>query len=468
MTTPPGPSPHRPGAARRRAMFELKRHTVLRGKDGQARRAAADEVAPLEELLERQRRAAAAHARYAMANSPFYRQLYSDAGFTLDDLRDPAAFASLPVVEKDDVRAHFEEFRTPDAVPRNTVTSRTGGSTGEPLTFLGDARVSILPLEWRLRSWWGVDASDDVAVVSRQVRTRRQTTIEALKWWPTRRIQLDAYRIGDDEVRAFARRWQRVRPALLTGYAGGILEFARTLERLGLDVHPPTAIATTASPLTEAQRAEIEAVLRAPVHDHYRSSEIPWMGGECRQRDGHHLFVLDRVVELLDEGDHPVPAGETGQVVATDLTNRVFPLVRYRLGDCTRAIPDPCPCGVTLPRIARVQGRQSDGLRLPDGTWVAGEGLYQVFNSVQWAVRQAQFDQAADYSVTLRCVLTDHPDAAGALEPAVEDLRGRLRHGVAVRLEVVPAIPSDGGKIRFIRSAVPDSAPAARSGATTT
>jgi phenylacetate-CoA ligase len=446
----------RPGEGLRRGVFALKRRTVLRGSDALARRAAVDEVAPVEELLRRQRQLAIAQARYAMGNAPFYRQLYSDAGITLDDLRDPEAFTSLPVVEKDDVRAHFDELRTPEAVDGTIAVSRTGGSTGQPLRILRDTRVSAQPLEWRLMRWWGVHPSDNVAIVFRHIKTGREEKVHALKWWPSRRIQLDAYRIGEDEVRAFVRQWHRVRPALLTGYAGGVLELARTLARLGLEVPAPTAVATTASPLTDANRSELESLLGAPVYDHYRSSEIPWMGGECRERAGHHLFVLDRVVELLDDVDRPVPPGETGQVVATDLTNRVFPLVRYRLGDRTHAISRPCPCGVTLPRIARVEGRQTDGLRLPDGTWVAGVGLYQIFNTVHAAVREAQIDQAADYSVTLRCVLTDDPGARSAVEGVVEDLRHKLGHAVPVRPEFVPAIPHEGGKIRYIRTAVVD------------
>ena len=38
----------------------------------------------------------------------------------------------------------------------------------------------------------------------------------------------------------------------------------------------------------------------------------------------------------------------------------------------------------------------------------------------------------------------------------VEDLRHKLGHAVPVRHEFVPAIPHEGGKIRYIRTAVVD------------
>jgi phenylacetate-CoA ligase len=443
-----------PSTLLRRAAFAIKRPTVLRNTVRVFRDGVRSETLPVEQLLVRQQERAVAHARYAMQSTRFYRDLYADAGITLDDLRDPAAFTSLPIVEKQHVRESFEALRTPEATERNTTISMTGGSTGEPLQILRDTRVSAQPLEWQLFRWWGVHPSDNIAIVFRHIKTGRQQTIHALKWWPSKRIQLDAYRINDAEVRAFARSWQSVRPTLLTGYAGGILELARSLQRLRIDVPPLVAIATTASPLTRSNRSEVESILDAPVYDHYRSSEIPWMAGECQQRAGLHVFVDARVIELVDDDGRPVPVGADGEVIATDLTNRVFPLIRYRLGDRTRALTGRCPCGVTLPRIDQVAGRQTDGLRLPDGTWVAGIGLYQIFNAVPSAVRQYQLDQRADFSVVVRCVRGPDPDAERKIEAVIETLRAKLEHKVRVDWELVDEIPHEGGKLRVIRSAV--------------
>jgi phenylacetate-CoA ligase len=37
-----------------------------------------------------------------------------------------------------------------------------------------------------------------------------------------------------------------------------------------------------------------------------------------------------------------------------------MPLLRYRTGDLTRVLEDPCPCGRTHRRIARIKGRSDD------------------------------------------------------------------------------------------------------------
>lgn len=451
------------GGSARRAVFEIKRRTAVRSSDRVLRALVANERRDPEELLATQRRRAVDHARFAMQSTRFYRDLYGDAGLTLADLHDPEVFDSLPVVTKDQVRERFDDFVTPEATPRTSAVSKTGGSTGEPTRILRDTRVSAQPFEWRLFRWWGVHPADNVVVVFRQVKSPAEQLKHAVKWWPTRRVLMDAYNLSDEVVAKFAEDWHRLRPTLVTGYAGGILSIARSIDRLGLTPPPLTALATTASPLTAEARSDVERVFGAPVYDHYRSSEMPWMGGECIERQGHHLFVEGRYLQLVDDADDLVPTGEEGTVVATDLTNRVFPLIRYRLGDRTRAIPAPCSCGVTLPRFDRIAGRATDGIHLPDGTWVPGIGLYQLFNDFPGAVRQFQVDQRADYSVVLRCVAGPSPETERSVRAATRLLERLLHRKVPVSWEVVPVIPDVGGKVQYVRTAV---VPASSGGST--
>jgi phenylacetate-CoA ligase len=49
-------------------------------------------------------------------------------------------------------------------------------------------------------------------------------------------------------------------------------------------------------------------------------------------------------------------------LVLTTLTKEAFPLIRYRTGDVTSLNPEPCRCGRTLVRMARVSGRTDDML----------------------------------------------------------------------------------------------------------
>lgn len=438
----------------KRVSFAVKNAIVLRDNREMYRHLVAAERLPPEELEALQASRAIAHARFAFENTSYYRDRYSDAGFTIDDLRDPAAFIELPVIDKTEVREHFEGFRSAEANEFNSKVSATGGSTGQPLRLLRDLRTPTRTIEWRLFDWWGVHPSDDLAIVYRQVRNRREDLRHNIQWWPTRRFQLDAYRMDTAHVDEFLATWAKVKPSILIGYVGAVADLAQMIGARGITVNPPCAIGLTASPVTQAQRDAIEAVFHGPVYDHYRSSEIPWMAGECEERNGLHTFADVRKIEIIGHNGLAVEPGTIGEVIATDLTNRVFPLIRYRLGDNTTPIAGVCACGRTLPRIAPVSGRVVEALHMPDGQIVAGVGMTQSFSRVPSAVRQFQIHQQIDYSIVVRCVPGADPDALVVIDRAIEDLRIIIADKVPIRLELLERIPHIGGKFRYIMSDV--------------
>ncbi|MFK5980121.1 MAG: AMP-binding protein [Rhizobiaceae bacterium] len=63
------------------------------------------------------------------------------------------------------------------------------------------------------------------------------------------------------------------------------------------------------------------------------------------------------IVEIVRPGtNEPVPAGEVGELVVTNL-NRAYPLIRFGTGDLSALLPEPSPCGRTNMRIAGWMGR---------------------------------------------------------------------------------------------------------------
>jgi phenylacetate-CoA ligase len=55
-----------------------------------------------------------------------------------------------------------------------------------------------------------------------------------------------------------------------------------------------------------------------------------------------------------------LPLGATGELVLTTLTKEALPMLRYRTRDITRLTEEPCACGRTHRRMARVTGRSDD------------------------------------------------------------------------------------------------------------
>ncbi len=121
-----------------------------------------------------------------------------------------------------------------------------------------------------------------------------------------------------------------------------------------------------AEPWSEAMRGEIEEKLNLAAIDIYGLSEImgPGVAIECIEaKHGLHIWEDHFLPEIIDpETGMWVAPGEKGELVITTITKQGIPLIRYRTRDITSLSYEPCPCGRTHARIARMSGRSDDML----------------------------------------------------------------------------------------------------------
>jgi len=188
----------------------------------------------------------------------------------------------------------------------------------------------------------------------------QQTTVGAVKayfakfleLWPT--VEALAAAPLDDVLRAWAGLGYYARARNLHACAG-VVANELSLKRALLG----------GEPWSEEQRRRIEAELHVTATDNYALSEVmgPGIAGECLERNGLHVFEDHFLVEVVDPLTRErVRPGERGELVLTTLTKEAFPLVRYRTGELTSLIPEPCPCGRTSVRMRPVQARSDDML----------------------------------------------------------------------------------------------------------
>ena len=121
-----------------------------------------------------------------------------------------------------------------------------------------------------------------------------------------------------------------------------------------------------AEPWSEAMRAEIEGKLNLAAIDIYGLSEImgPGVAIECIEaKRGLHIWEDHFIPEIINpETGERVAEGERGELVITTITKQGIPLIRYRTRDITSITCEPCACGRTHARIARMSGRSDDML----------------------------------------------------------------------------------------------------------
>jgi phenylacetate-CoA ligase len=179
-----------------------------------------------------------------------------------------------------------------------------------------------------------------------------------------------------------------------------------------------------------ATRQRIEQAWNARVFDHHGMTEVGPMTVECPEApDGLHVLEDDYLAEVIDPATtQPVPKGQVGELVVTNLGRLGSPIIRYRTGDLVRVDPQPCACGRTWTRLAGgILGRGDDMIA------IRGNNLYP--SALEGVIRR--FAEVAEYRVTI-----DESKALAELRIEIEpcdDAAGGLceRIAVAIRDELL-------------------------------
>lgn len=151
-------------------------------------------------------------------------------------------------------------------------------------------------------------------------------------------------------------------PSFISGPASCLLELGEYMGGFKVD-----SMMTFAEIVTSEDREELLSYFGADPFDLYAASETGFVSWECPQRAGYHANADAVIVEVLDDDGQPVPVGEVGNLVFTTLWNPTMPVIRYRIRDVGNLLPGTCSCGVTLPLMGPVVGREQDFVIAHDG-----------------------------------------------------------------------------------------------------
>ncbi len=301
---------------------------------------------------------------WAAERVPFYRDRLATSGVKADAIQSLADLPQIPFTAKDHLREHypFGLFAVPVAeVARIHASS---GTRGKP-TVVGYTRKDLaLWREVMARSLAAAGAEPGDLI---QIAYGYGLFTGGLGFHDgAEHMGLTVVPVSSGNTLRQILLLQDLRPRGLACTPSFALHIGESMRDQGID---PRSVGLRyglfgAEPWTEAMRAELEALWGAPAVDFYGLSEIigPGVAGECAEgRPGLHVNEDHFLAEVVDPatGD-PLPANHEGELVLTTLTKEALPILRYRTGDVTSLDPEPCRCGRTLARMARIKGRTDD------------------------------------------------------------------------------------------------------------
>jgi len=175
--------------------------------------------------------------------------------------------------------------------------------------------------------------------------------------------------------------------------------------------------------------------------ENYGLTEVggPGVSGECREKAGMHInedFFYPEIVNI--EENKILNEGEYGELLITTLAKEGMPILRYRTKDITALTYEPCKCGRTTARMARIVGRTDDMLIIrgvnvfPSQIESVLMGMEELGKNYEIIVDRVNYMDSLEVRVEVdnADLLTDY----GALERLVAKIKKNLR--VVVQLDV--------------------------------
>jgi phenylacetate-CoA ligase len=326
-------------------------------------------------LLEQQWHRLQQLVRHAYDRVPFYRRRMDEHGLNPERLTDPAEYARLPVLTRDDLRNHRDELVAAGFPRKRLISNGSGGSTGAPVRFYHDSAHVAASQAAKLRNfrWAGWEPGDawarlwgsnfDVAA-HKKLRGQVWERLTRVRW-------LSCFEMSEADMARYARELATFRPDVIEAYVNPLYLFCRYLrahDLVGSIV--PTGAIVSAETLYDYHRSEIEAVLGCKVFNRYGCREVGDVAHEC-PAGRLHLNVETIYTEFVI-GSRPARPGEPADIIVTPLDLYGMPMLRYQVEDIGSAADGECPCGRSLPLMQTVQGRVQDLIVTRSGRHLTG------------------------------------------------------------------------------------------------
>lgn len=288
--------------------------------------------------------------RRAYTKSDFYKNLYRNAGISIEDIQCVDDIKKLPIVTKDMIRCNRDDFLT---VPKWKVfKSNTSGTTGTPLTVYEDMSTIRRFAAYLYTSRKQYGFIQGMPLVS--LRGTLDRNVKAMKIHISNTLYLSSYNINDNTIKEYVNLINKHNPVAIEGYPSSLYALALVLRTNEMSLSIPYTF-TSSETLHGYQRALIEEYLHTNIYDRYGMTEKTISLVESIDHAYYEEAPGFSIVETTEDGE-----------VCTSLLNEAFPLIRYKSNDLLEVLSKENEfSGI---RVGKIWGRNDDFLICKDKT----------------------------------------------------------------------------------------------------
>lgn len=408
-----------------------------------------------EALLEIQKNKLQDILKYSATNVPAFQSLKNKINFDKDVIGNLMKF---PVTDKTFYREAADSSKSVKSDDLIFFGSSTSGSTGESFYFdldierhawanaakyRTDTFAGIYPDQSRA-SLWG--ASFDY--------NKKRSIKDKVRDYLTPFTFLSSYNLSEKNLKEYILILKKKKPNLLISYPTPLVEFSEYCIKNNIDLTFIKSIICSSEQLYDFQRKIIETTFKAKVYNRYGTREFGSIAQECEKGKGLHVNIERLYVEILDEQNKPCENGGKGQLVITDLDNKVMPLIRYKVGDFAAwDVKKLCECGRGLPLLKFVEGRSFDVIKTPNGSVISGTFWTLLIRHVSGEIKEFQIKQNSLDSIDVNIVtlnsqmITEEEKEALIFQIKEKDIELKVQINLVSEIEL-----TNSGKRRFVIS----------------
>jgi phenylacetate-CoA ligase len=379
-------------------------------------------------IIEVQEKLLREHLDHLINNSPYYCRALKGTDIrnvSLDNLHE------LPYTDKSELGKYCDDFL---AAPLSRIADIvfSSGTTGKPsrIMYTENDLKRLAYNEEISFAGCGITAEDIVLLTC----TIDKCFIAGLAYFlGIRSLGAAAVRNGLNTTASHLEIIQRAGPTVIVGVPSFILKLGKYIESKNIDPRNigVKKLVCIGEPLRDKNMSllrmgtHIEEIWGAKVFSTYASSETITTFCECKMQAGGHLHPDLAIVEIVDEKGRILQTGETGEVVVTPLSIEGMPLLRFKTGDVSFIIDEPCGCGRFSPRLGPILGRKQQMIKFR-GTTLYPQAIYAVLDgmpgiSEYYIILTSNYDLSDNVKV---CVSVNSPCSS---ESIASELHAHLR-----------------------------------------
>jgi len=391
---------------------------------------------------------------HTYSNVPYYQTALNKKTVKPSQINKLSDLSKLPCITRKDIQKNSTNLKAV-SYPNNAFKrTMTGGTTGTPLKlYVEKAR------------WLGIHFAFNKIYMDRAQYQWTDKVIsltgitDRYRYHPfLRTLELSSFHTTKKDLDEYFQKITRFKPRFITSYPSALTLFTQYLQNTHKT--PPStikAIFLHGETVFNWQRKLIEEFFDCPVFDQYGHREQCAFATTCEKNNQYHVYPEYGIVEIIDEqGNLLTKKGEQGEIIATSLTNNIFPLIRYKTGDIAIIGDETCECGRQHLLLDRLLGRSQEFLLNSKKDRIPVTGLYHVIAEYASHVKECQLIQERKGEIIIT-IVKDKGFTENDAKKIIKSFFDRFQDSFIIHLEYVTEIErTKQGKYRYIIQKIPD------------